>query len=64
VAPFLDTKGQILLRLGRVDEAVVVLESALKGVPDRGTHGALAEAYSRLDKTELAASHRRLAAGQ
>lgn len=61
VPAFLDTKGQILLRLGRDEEAVVVLELALKGAPDRGTHAALAEGYTRLGKTELAASHRRLA---
>lgn len=58
---FLDTKGQILLRLGRFEEAVVMLEAALKGAPDRGTHASLAEAYTQLGNTELAASHRRLA---
>lgn len=61
VPSFLDTKGQILLQLGRVEESVVVLEAALKGAPDRGTHAALAEAYSRLGQTEQAGSHRRLA---
>lgn len=61
VPSFLDTKGQILLQLGRVEESVLVLEAALKGAPDRGTHAALAKAYSRLGQTERAASHRQLA---
>lgn len=61
MSSFLDTKGQILLRLGRVEEAVVVLEVAAKGAPDRATYAALAEAYTRLGKTELAESRRQLA---
>lgn len=60
VPSFLDTKGQILLQLGRPEEAVVVLEAALKGAPDRGTHATLAKAYARLGQTERAASHRQI----
>ena len=40
VSSFLDTKGQLLLRLGRIQESVGVLEAALKGAPGRGTHAA------------------------
>jgi len=60
VAPFLDTKGRILLRIGSFEEAVVVLELALKSSPDRATHAALAEAYTGLGQTELAGWHREL----
>jgi tetratricopeptide (TPR) repeat protein len=64
VPSFLDTKGQILLVLRRPEEAVPFLELALKGAPSPGAHLALAEAYSRLDKKDLADRHRALATGK
>ena len=63
---FRDTRGQILLRLGRYQEAVTDLELALPALSlleGRVTHAALAEAYRQLGRNELAAEHERLAAG-
>jgi Flp pilus assembly protein TadD len=62
VPTFLDTKGQILLALRRPEEAALILEAALKQAPAPATHLALAEAYSRLGRTDLADLHRNLAA--
>jgi tetratricopeptide (TPR) repeat protein len=61
VAEFLDTKGRILLRLERFDEAVATFERALARGADRITHRSLAEAYDGLGQTELAETHRQLA---
>lgn len=58
---FLDTKGQILLRMGRNAEALLPLEAALSVQPSPGAHLILAEAYSRLGKHETAEVHRQAA---
>ena len=59
---FRDTRGQILVKLGRWDEAVKDLEFALPRLDDKGaTHTALAQAYRNLGLRELAAEHERLA---
>jgi len=60
---FRDTRGKILLKLGRWQEAVKELEYALPVLPVKNpTHASLAEAYRHLGMTELAAEHERLAA--
>lgn len=57
-----DTRGQILMRLGRWQEACLDLEAALPRMTNKkSTHQALAEAYQHLGQTEKAAQHRRLA---
>ncbi|TWU47582.1 Tetratricopeptide repeat protein [Rubripirellula tenax] len=55
---FFETRGQILYRLGRFQEAVPDLERALS-VPDlaRNAHVALAACYQELDEPELAKLH-------
>jgi tetratricopeptide (TPR) repeat protein len=59
---FRETRGQILVALGRWDEAVGDLEFALNGMPDAAdVHGALATAYERLGQTDLATIHRQQA---
>ena len=59
---FRDTRGQILIKLGRWEEAVKDLEFALPRLGDKGaTHAALAQAYWNLGLRELAAEHERLA---
>jgi tetratricopeptide (TPR) repeat protein len=59
---FRETRGQILAKMGRWQEAVVDLEYALpKLVSTRPTHEALAEAYKALGSQSLAAEHLRLA---
>lgn len=61
VASFLDTKGQVLLSLRRVEDAVIVLEAALNLAPLPSTHLALSQAYTQLGEHELADHHRKLA---
>ena len=57
-----DTRGQILVALGREQEAVPDLEFALPKLPDPlSTHKALAQAYRKLGFADLAAEHERLA---
>ena len=57
-----DTRGQILVALGREQEAVPDLEFALPKLPDPlSTHKALAQAYRKLGIADLAAEHERLA---
>ncbi len=59
---FRETRGQILVRLGRWQEAIADLEYALPLVPStRRTHAALAEAYRGLGSSMLAAQHQKLA---
>jgi predicted Zn-dependent protease len=59
---FRDTRGQILQRQGRAEEALLDLEFALPQLPDpRLTHGALAKVYTQLGLNELAAEHQRRA---
>jgi tetratricopeptide (TPR) repeat protein len=60
---FRDTRGQILVKMGRWQEAVVDLEHALPALAkDRNLHVALSKAYEQIGKKEGAAEHRRLAA--
>lgn len=57
-----DTRGQILIKLGRWQDAVKDLEFALTKVADpRTTHAALAKAYRELGLTDLADEHQRRA---
>ena len=59
---FRETRGQILVSLGRYQEAIDDLEFALNGMPDATPiHVALATAYDKLGKTELADAHRKQA---
>jgi tetratricopeptide (TPR) repeat protein len=61
---FRETRGQILVRLGRWQEGVADLEFALPQLAStRSTHSALAEAYRSLGLRDLAAQHERLAKG-
>ena len=56
---FLDTRGHVLARLGRLDAAVRDLETALPGIRDKGdTHAKLAEVYEKLAMHDLATQHR------
>jgi lipopolysaccharide biosynthesis regulator YciM len=57
---FRQTRGQILLRLERYQEAVSDLEYALNGMPNVPTiHQSLAKAYDALGNRQLAAFHER-----
>ncbi len=59
---FRETRGEILARSGRPQEAIADLEFALPLLASkRATHTALAEAYRALGLRDLAASHQRLA---
>jgi hypothetical protein len=59
---FRETRGQILARMARWEEALPDLEAALAVYPDsRALHRTLAEAYEHLDAPGLAAEHRRRA---
>ena len=59
---FRETRGQILVRLGRWQEAVADLEFALPSqASKRATHKALAEAYRGMNLRDLAAEHERRA---
>jgi predicted Zn-dependent protease len=57
---FRQTRGQILLRLERYQDAVTDLEFALNGMPNVPTiHQSLAKAYDALGNHQLAAFHKR-----
>jgi predicted Zn-dependent protease len=59
---FRQSRGEVLVKLGRWKEAVDDLEYALNGAPDATTiHQALAQAYEALGNKELAAAHRQYA---
>ena len=59
---FRDTRGRILMKLGRWKDALSDLEAALPGNSDNADlHKALAEVYDRLELPAMAAEHRRLA---
>jgi tetratricopeptide (TPR) repeat protein len=59
---FRDTRGQILVRQEKWQDAVKDLEFALPKLPEkRGTHMALAQAYRGLGLQDLATEHDRLA---
>ncbi len=54
-----ETRGQVLVRLGRWQEAVADLEYAANGMPDsRDIHLSLAKAYDALGDKQLAQVHR------
>ena len=58
----LDTRGQILVKMGRWQEGVKCLELALPSLSSKATtHQALADAYQHLGLKELAEKHQRLA---
>ncbi len=59
---FRDTRGKILLKLGRYQEAITDLEFALPWLQaPESTHKALAQAYQPLGLAQLAQEHLRLA---
>jgi predicted Zn-dependent protease len=59
---FRDTRGKILLKLRRCQEAITDLEYALPSLKSAtSTHKALAEAYQTLGLSQLAEEHLRLA---
>ena len=59
---FRDTRGHILIKMGKFKEALPDLEAALPRSPNRlGLHRALAEVYTRLELPAVAAEHERLA---
>jgi tetratricopeptide (TPR) repeat protein len=64
VAAYRDTRGRVLVKLGRYQDAISDLEFAL---PELGAtpsaHIALAEAYRGIGMSELAGEHERLAKG-
>ncbi len=58
---FHNTRGQILVKLGKWEEAVKDLEFALPSVLDKSaTQSSLAEAYRKLGNTQLAERYERL----
>jgi tetratricopeptide (TPR) repeat protein len=58
-----DTRGQILAKLGRWDEALIDLEAALPQLPGNlQLRETLVQAYSKLGMPEVAEEHRRIAA--
>ena len=62
-AHYRETRGQILAKMGRYQEAIADLELALTALPKLpAIHTALAESYEKLGDPELAARHRELAA--
>lgn len=59
---FRDTRGQILMRLGRYEEALADLEFSLREMPtSRTVHRALDTCYRNLNMTEIADEHARIA---
>jgi tetratricopeptide (TPR) repeat protein len=57
-----DTRGEVLVKMGRWKEALTDLQAALPGYPNRpALHQRLAETYEHLGIAEMAAEHRRLA---
>jgi len=58
----LETRGQILAKLGRWKDCIVDLEKALPSLPKRpALHSTLAQAYENIGDQVLAGAHRRLA---
>lgn len=56
---YLETRGQVLIRLGRWREAVADLEQAANSLPEsRDIHLSLAKAYDALGNADLARVHR------
>ncbi|MFO0944510.1 MAG: tetratricopeptide repeat protein [Planctomycetota bacterium] len=58
-AQYRDTRGQILLQMGRYQDALADLEFALKEMSEsRSLHRALQKCYDNLDMKEMAAVHK------
>lgn len=58
-----DTRGQILVKLGRWKDAIIDLEFALPQLESKNaTHAALSEAYNAMGMQDLADEHKRLSA--
>jgi tetratricopeptide (TPR) repeat protein len=58
---FYDTRGQILMRMGRYEEALVDLEMSLRATPtSRTVHRALENCYRNLGMTDIADEHARI----
>jgi predicted Zn-dependent protease len=56
---FLDTRGHVLARLGRVKDAISDFERALPKAPTKAsTHAKLAELYQQIGMSEMASEHR------
>ena len=65
LASCLETRGQILAKLGRWERAVADLEAVTSVMPNSASvHAALADAYEHLGDESLAAEHRRVAADE
>jgi Tfp pilus assembly protein PilF len=59
---FLDTRGTVLMKLERWNEALADLESALKGAANPAdVHDMLAEIYAHLNHPVIAQQHQQLA---
>jgi tetratricopeptide (TPR) repeat protein len=59
IAAYRDTRGQILVKMGRFSEAIEDLEDAIAMQPNSASsHETIAVAYERLNLTDLAAEHR------
>jgi tetratricopeptide (TPR) repeat protein len=60
--PYRDTRGQILGKMGRWEEALIDLEAALPELRSNlKLHEALVQAYEQLGMSDLAAEHRNIA---
>ncbi len=60
-ARFRDTRGRILVKMKRWNEALTDLELVLRSEPEQtDLHQLLAEVYDRLGSNEMATEHRRL----
>jgi Tfp pilus assembly protein PilF len=60
-AGYRETRGQILVKLGRWRDALVDLETALPTMrDDRNLHSTLATVYRNLGDTEMASQHERI----
>ncbi|MEY3227905.1 MAG: hypothetical protein RLZZ536_2524 [Planctomycetota bacterium] len=58
---FFDTRGKLLLRTGRIVEAIADFERALQAVELRSeVHNRIADCYEKLGQAELTRKHRRL----
>ena len=58
-----ETRGQILVKMGRYHDAMLDLEFAVQFMPDSAsTHAAMAVACEKLGLKDLAAEHKKIAA--
>ncbi len=64
---YLETRGQILVKMGKYKEGVSHLEQALRFMPEaskKGVHAALAVAYEEMGNRSMADTHKRLSKGE